>query len=535
MKSLYMVSLLACFVVCDIVQAKMSDKEIAREAVAHASVLLSADIESEEGDRFLKLSTALEPDADSLLLLNGYLKRGNTPKALPTGLEKDAFLKEVKGRGLYLLKEHFKSCSEVGSLSLLYLRFCDVIGGSNGDILSGLAYLQSYGVEGELDELLDQEWDIASIYKSRNKPSKVAGAKLPETDTKVAKEAIKIASQLLAEDPASIGGVTLLRMAHHMIPSDSNALLLLMQLQRSLTITKARSKMSASQLAAYLVKRGASYLKTAETKEFSAHLAMLYFRTAEVFDAENQKVLLGLMKMEKLDRTEQFDDLVEVDLIDLVPQPESRSLTASRNAPTPRYGLGNPQVGTPPADKGPFDPQKLKIKVWKRKNNERRGGGDFDDEVQNLDVIATIENWTKVDLKGYKVALHIIGQSVTNKKNLEVLKIFTMDLDLPCKAQKKFEKHVRIEFDDRNSAQSGHYFYGHVFFLYAPGEVGKKTNGERRRILRDGRIVRTEGIPEFGTPIRVEGYPSALEKYSEKIKKYSIGTNFDSRRCDAMN
>ena len=111
-------------------------------------------------------------------------------------------------------------------------------------------------------------------------------------------------------------------------------------------------------------------------------------------------------------------------------------------------------------------PNQLVCKLLIKKKRRKDIAGDFDDMVEYLYYRPSIINRSLIDIDGYKLTLHLIGQSVLDKKVFSILEVSSYPLSL--KSKKEFcpnEKLLPNKYDDKNSYKTGYKYYTYVMVI----------------------------------------------------------------------
>ncbi len=492
-------------------KAGLNDVEIAKACAKTASNLLNEDLQSQKGVLYYNVARALHPTADSVLLIGGFLDRQKNPPKEATAMPEHQLLAELKSRGMYLVKNAFLKNGRVGKIALLYLRVVDQTDKQDADVLQAIVYLQTYGINAPLSDLLAERFDLKDIYQNPERPHKVGEIDLDNYDQRIAEECIKMGSMLLAADTDSRKGLDLVRLGCHLKPDDSRALLVLQQLQRSMKVKQYPTKVTEGQLASVLAKRGAQFLEKAENDEVAAHLALTYFRMLDRLIKDDKRAILGITKLERMGHSRDLDGLLEENLADLVAANKTDIAVAFQEESNPRPSNPGNQLGSPnrrpnfvqgekhekiKADADEIDGSKIRVDADTHKRRERLTDYSYssDTKLEEVSLKVEINNYVQADLTGLTFETYLVAKKLRG--------------DVYFIAAKDVQKDVKLKERGRIELRKIKAYMGYN----KDGGWGSKYAGYMV-IIKDakGKILNVDS-----------GRDGFLEENAEKIMKYQV-------------
>ena len=286
-------------------------RQIAGYAAAISTNLLAQDIEDEHGLLLLRFARALRPKNDAALLTMAMLERGKKPDPVETKVTAAKLYSVIAGQASALRQKEWPKNTKAGQLALLYYRLAERVRPDDRKIMLGLMKLRVRGVDGDLNQALEQTGDLKDVFGNPEKPAPIPKQELAEVDRNIAKYAAIWGTNRLAADPDDAKGLALLRLAAWLAPENSNVLLSLALLERQKTPDPLKSEVTEERLLDVIVGRAGKLLaRELKTTKDAGLLSLVYFRVAERFRPEEEKVLLALMKLEADEIEGKLDDLL---------------------------------------------------------------------------------------------------------------------------------------------------------------------------------------------------------------------------------
>ena len=300
-------------------------QQIAGYAAAIATNLLAQDIKDEHGLLLLRFARTLQPENDAVLLAAGMLKRGKNPQPLETKVTAEKLYAVIASQAKNLRLKEWPKNTKAGQLALLYYRMAERFQPPDEEIMLALMKLRVRGVRGDLEQALAQTSDLKDIFGKPEKPERLPKHDLAEVDRDIAKYAAIWATNRLAADPNDGKGRLLLRLAGCLAPDNRTALLTAALLEREKTPAILPSDATEEKLVDVIISRAGKLLAAGAAKyKRAGQLSLLYFKVAERFRPEEQKVILGLMKLETRGIGSGLDELLAAgpSLAALAPPPK---------------------------------------------------------------------------------------------------------------------------------------------------------------------------------------------------------------------
>ena len=286
-------------------------EQIAGYAAAIGTNLLAQDLEDKHGLLLLRFARTLQPESDTVLLTTAMLERGKKPKPIETKVTEAKLYEVIASQGDRLRLREWPKNTKAGQLALLYYHMADRFQPGNKDIMLGLMKLRVRGVDGDLEQALMQTSDLKDVFGNPEKPKPLPKSDLAEVDRNIAKYAAIWATNRLAMDTNDTEGLVLLRLASCLTPESSTALLTLGLLERNKKPAGLKSDQTEEKLLDVIIGRAGRLLaRELKTDKNAGQLSLLYFKVAERFRPEEDKVLVGLMKLKGRGIDGELDELL---------------------------------------------------------------------------------------------------------------------------------------------------------------------------------------------------------------------------------
>ncbi|MCJ8328396.1 MAG: hypothetical protein HRT89_01265 [Lentisphaeria bacterium] len=165
------IKILLGLLVSTTVFADKIDSTLGKYAGIIATNRLAKDASNEKALILLKYALCINPDDENVLLTKGLIQRKMKPGKIKTTKKIDSFLNALLKRNKALVKT-LKKDDPLGYLCLLNVKVAEVFKPDERSVILQLVKLGKAGFEGELDDLLDSQFDLDALFGAKKKAGK---------------------------------------------------------------------------------------------------------------------------------------------------------------------------------------------------------------------------------------------------------------------------------------------------------------------------------------------------------------------------